>query len=192
MRKRKKVIGSLIILLLVVICLVVGYVVSKPKVEIKESDLFVESTPVINNEVKNITVEIKGMVKQPGVYTLNPGSRVEDLIKKSGGFLEDADTDSIVLVKKLKEEDCIIVKQKGDTNNTINNEMNVLSNGKIDINTATKEQLDSISGVGPVTAQKILEYRSKNGRFQSLEDLKKIGGIGDKTLNKFKDKIDVR
>lgn len=191
MKAKKKIIGSMIILLFVVIGLIIGYVASKPKVEIKESDLFVDSTPAISNEIKNITVEIKGAVKKPGVYTLDSGSRVGDLINKAGGFMEEADADSIVLVKKLKEEDCILVKIKGEANN-INAQANAFISGKLDINSATKEQLDSVSGIGPVTAEKIIDYRTKNGKFQSLEDLKKVGGIGDKTLNKFKDKLDTR
>jgi competence protein ComEA len=66
------------------------------------------------------------------------------------------------------------------------------SDGKVNINIASMEELDKLPGVGPVTAQKILDYREKNGEFNSIEDLKNIQGIGDKTLDKFRDNIDIR
>lgn len=196
MKNKQKIIGSMVIGVIFLVFLIVGYFISKPS-RINSDEVFVESVSsngenIENKESKNIVVEIKGEVKKPGVYSLKPSSRVEDLIKSAGGFTEDADTFRISLAKKLRDEDCIVVNKKGNDLN-INKGINIQSTSdKININTASKEQLDTIPGIGPVTAQKILDYREKNGDFSSIEDLKKIGGIGDKTLDKFKDKIDIR
>ncbi|MDP4179005.1 MAG: helix-hairpin-helix domain-containing protein, partial [Bacillota bacterium] len=91
---------------------------------------------------------------------------------------------------------CIVVKKKGEagSGNSLASaaSSSISSDGKVDINTATKEELDKVSGIGPVTADKIVQYREKNGNYKTIDDLKKIGGIGDKTLEKFKDKLEAR
>ncbi|QGU95521.1 competence protein [Clostridium bovifaecis] len=164
----------------------------------------VEKNSNAKEEFKNIIVEIKGEVKNPNVYTMDYGSRVYDLVKKAGGFTAKADELSINCSMKLKDEDCIIIYNKDEKERTpspyVNNEGNRnessinsnLSSGKININTASKEELITLPGIGDVTAEKIVDYREKNGVFNSIEDLTKIDRIGEKTLDKFKDKIEVR
>jgi competence protein ComEA len=170
-----------------------------------------ETTKNNMEDLKSIIVEIKGEVKKPSVYTLSYGSRIYDLIEEAGGFTEKADTMSINSSMKLKDEDCIIIYSKeqihdinsNNTNNTntINNTMNInkskstllkSESGKINLNSATKEELMTLPGIGEITAQKIIDYREEKGGFSSIDELKNISRIGDKTIEKFIDKIEVR
>ncbi|MDP4178987.1 MAG: SLBB domain-containing protein, partial [Bacillota bacterium] len=159
-------IGSAAILIIFLLFLTVGYILSKPKAQINDKDVFADSSNVVdgddnkaadkkdsvNSNISSIKVEVKGQVKNPGVYELTNGSRIEDLIIKAGGFMPDADIDSIVQVKKLKDEDCIVVKKKGEagSGNSLASaaSSSISSDGKVDINTATKEELDKVSGIG--------------------------------------------
>lgn len=197
MKEKKKIIGSIVILIVFFVFLVVGYFISRPKVHSpNENDIFVDSQSVEKQETKTITVCIEGEVKSPGVYKLKLGSIAEELVNKAGGFTESADRNTkLNLAKKLKDEDFIYIERKLDSTNSslkTGSSSGTKGSDKININTATLEELDKVSGIGPVTAQKIIDYREKNGYYNSLEDLKKIGGIGDKTLNKFRDKVDIR
>ncbi|MBL4935197.1 helix-hairpin-helix domain-containing protein [Clostridium sp. YIM B02515] len=201
MKTKQKIIGSIVIVVLLAAFLIIGFVNSKAKThKLNEDDIFVES--IEKNEAKTdnssmITVCIKGEIKKPGVYKLKSGSIVDDLIKLSGGLTEDANLNSkLNLARKLKDEDYIYVEKKIETANNGASvqtaSQNVQENDKIDINTATLEQLDKLPGVGPSTAQKIIDYREKHGNYNSIEDLKKLGGIGDKTIDKLRDKVDIR
>lgn len=200
---KKKIIGSLIIALCIVVITIAGYIYSNNKNNNsnKNEDIFVENNVEQTNnnhkikESGNITVYINGDVKNPGVYELSSSSRIGDLVKASGGFNKDADVYSLNLAKKLKDEDYILVNNKNNANNKANLNLaksGSIDNGKININTASIEQLDSIPGIGKVTAQKIIDYREKNGGFNNVEDLKNIDRIGDKTIEKIKDSIDIR
>jgi competence protein ComEA len=200
MRNNKKLVGSIIILIVFCIFLAVGYFISRPSKVLDSKEVFNETNVVSNStannkEVKDITVYINGEVKKPGVYKLKDRSRTEDLVKVAGGFTENADKDKLNLAKKLKDEDYIYVeKTAGEKSDAVNPQASssVSSDGKVNINTASKEELKTVPGIGDVTAQKIIDYREKNGGFSSIEDLKKVGRIGDKTLEKMKDKIEVR
>lgn len=201
MKSKKKLIGSVVILLILAAFLVVGLFLKRPKVhDLNEEDIFVESTSktsVAQSDAKLVTVYINGEVKSPGVYKLRSGSIIEDLIKAAGGYTESADLNNkLNLAKKLKDEDYYYVEKKAEASGLTANAGTAIKvpngNDKINLNNATLEELDKIPGVGPATAQKIIDYREKNGAFGSLEDLKKVGGIGDKTINNFRDKVDIR
>lgn len=195
MRDRKKLIGSAVILIIFIIFLGVGYYISKPSKELNSKEVFNETASVESKETKEITVYINGEVKSPGVYKLKNDSRLEELIKVSGGFSESADKTKLNLAKKLKDEDYIYVTKKlegsANASDTLHTNSS-LQGGKININTASKEELKTIPGIGDVTSQKIIDYREKNGGFSSIEDLKKIGRIGDKMIEKIKEKADIR
>lgn len=220
MDKKEKLIGSIVMGIGCLIFLLVGYFSSKPEayntdvvfkkqaIEEKKEEVIVDNsqnsnrklTETTSNDYKTIVVEIKGQVKKPNVYVMKFGSRVYELIQKAGGYTANADTSSVNGSMKLKDEDCIIVYSKDEIKNSkIPNTLNRMNssteagdNGKINLNTATKEQLKTLPGIGEVTAQKIIDYREQNGGFSSVEDLKKISRIGEKTIEKFKDKIEVR
>lgn len=199
MRNKKKIIGSLIILIIFAIFLGVGYYISKPSKEFNSKEVFNETTSIESKDNKEITVYINGEVKNPGVYKIKNDSRIEELVKMSGGFTEGADRFKLNLAKKLRDEDYIYVDKKVESQaNAVSNSAqssagnSSAQGGKININSASKEQLKTIPGIGDVTAQKIIDYREKNGSFSTIEDLKKIDRMGEKTLDKIKDKIDVR
>jgi len=170
------------------------------------------SKKVENSNVKTedgiIKVDIKGAVKSPGVYEIKNGSRVTDLIKLAGGGTKDADLDATNLSKKLNDEDCIVISKKGEVNKTqtlqgsasnsstqnspVSSSENKGENVIININTASKEELMTLTGIGEAKADVIIEYREQNGGFKSVDELTKVGGIGEKTLAKFVDKIDIK
>jgi competence protein ComEA len=197
MRNKKKVIGSVVILIIFFMFLLVGYFISKPSKPLDSKEVFNETVSIESKEIKDITAYINGEVKNPGVYKVKEGSRVEDLVKISGGFTENADKYKLNLAKKLRDEDYVYVDKKiegqiGSAAPQNSKSNGIGQNGKVNINTASKEELKTIPGIGDVTAQKIIDYREKNGSFSTVEDLKKVGRIGDKTLEKMKDKMDVR
>jgi competence protein ComEA len=217
MKKREKLIGSLIILICATIFLIVGYKldkssVSEPNVSTDSSmdnDIFQEQdlkTKGVNLSSKNegaiidgIKVEIRGAVKMPGVYDVSAQSRISDLISKAGGLKEDADLSKIPsMARKLKDEELIYILKQGEEIDTeVIKNQNVSVNkddndGLVNINAAPKEKLMTLTGVGEVTANKIIEYREKNGLFKTKEDIKNVDRIGDKTYQKFQDKIKVK
>lgn len=185
---------------------------------IKEEVAVVESKEEVLEEEKeeSITIDIKGEVKTPGVYELPLNSRVIDAINISGGLTNKADTSDINLSKILKDENVIVIsnkysnqttkytqKETSVVNNASTSKDNVVSssnssdtntnktNDKVSINTATKEQLMNLNGIGESKANDIIAYRNQNGLFKSIEDIKKVSGIGDKLFDKIKDHITI-
>ena len=133
-------------------------------------------------EMSVVTFYICGQVKNPGVYSLPEGSRVEDAIIAAGGVLEEADLSQVNLARRLKEEEQITIYSKGEA---------VVSptDDKIHLNYATKEQLMTLTGIGESRAMEIIAYREEHGGFQSKEELMNISGIKEGTYNKIKDEI---
>ncbi len=157
-----------------------------------------------NQENKKIIIHISGQVNNEGVYELEEGSRIIDAINKAGGVTETADTSQINLAEKIEDGAKIYVPAKGEesveTNSqegkTTKNTKNIAQDKetkskKININTATEEELDTLPGIGQATAQKIIEYRKENGKFSKIEDIKDVSGIGDSKFEKIKDLIEV-
>lgn len=144
------------------------------------------STEEVNSEIQ---VHIAGEVKKPGLYKLADGARINDAVEAAGGFTDNADKDSLNLAKVVEDGEQIVVPAKGGGEAGAGTSSSAQNNGKVNINTADLTTLQTLSGVGPSTAQKIIDYRTANGKFKSIEDLKKVSGIGDKTFEKFKDKI---
>ena len=227
MKNKEKIIGSVVILFISIVFIITGYVLSRPKENVNATDyenMFVETgktsekkaaaavieagsnkVEVSNTKVEdsNIKVDIKGAVKDPGVYEIKKGSRVTDLIKLAGGGTSDADLNATNLSAKLNDEDCIVINKKGEEGKiqTIQNSSqgSTASSSKvsekgaiININTASKEDLMTLTGIGETKAGVIIEYREQNGGFKSVDELTKVGGIGEKTLSKFIDKIDIK
>lgn len=158
----------------------------------------------ISNEINNkdekaedkhdekIFVDVKGAVKHPGVFETTKDKRVKDLIEEAGGLLDDADTSTLNLSQKVKDQMVIYVLKHGEKPKQISDGGSSSSNTDvININTANKEQLMKISGVGKTKAEAIISYREKNGDFKKKEDITKVRGIGKATFDKIKDKIEV-
>ena len=153
-----------------------------------------------NNLEKNkIVVEIKGEVARPDVYQLEEGSIIKDLIDMAGGVTEEADLSCINRAEELVNHELIIIGNINDEteSSVVQNNSTYSSNGNnsdkgntlININTADLEQLKEITGIGNIKAQSIIDYREANGGFKSLEELKNVDGIGDKTFEKIKEQI---
>ena len=139
-----------------------------------------------------IFVDVKGAVKNPGVFETTKDKRVKDLIEEAGGLLEDADTSTLNLSQKVKDQMVIYVLKNGEKPKQISDGSTSSSNKDvININTANKEQLMKISGVGKTKAEAIISFREKNGDFKKKEDITKVKGIGKATFEKIKDKIEV-
>lgn len=124
-----------------------------------------------------INVEVKGQVESPGVYEIANGSTINDLLEKAGGTLEEADTSAISLNSKLADAQVVVVPEITDATASL-----------VSINSADAEQLQQLPGIGPSMAQRIIDYREESP-FTSLEQLKEVKGIGDKTFEKLKDLI---
>ncbi|MDY5911012.1 MAG: ComEA family DNA-binding protein [Inconstantimicrobium porci] len=227
MRRKEKIIGAIIIVVIAAVCITVGYFnssskkISQKDVEamfiddgkgsLKSTGTFSDNSSTSNKKSiskdgsnKNtggvINVEIKGAVKNPDVYKMDSGSIVNDLIQKSGGANNDADMSSINRAAKLCDNQCIVIPKKGEKslatpNNTINNTSSVLSGNTqselININTADKETLKKLSGIGDGRAQKIIDYRTEHGEFKNIDEIRNISGIGEAIYNNIKNKITV-
>jgi len=154
------------------------------------------------SESDKIFVDIKGAVRKEGVYELTSGSRVTDVVKLAGGFTDDADKKSVNLAEKVADEAVIYVARVGEEvtpASTPSQAKNTATSGaqqdadsaQINLNTATLEELQTISGIGAKRAQDIIDYRDNNGGFSSVDDLKNVSGIGEKTLEKLKAEVTV-
>lgn len=160
-----------------------------------------DSTDVLSKPKKDLKIYITGLVKAPGVYTMREGDRIEDAIKLAGGTLDGADLSNVNLAEKVKDEEMIkIIKigenvnQNSNTSGTTTNSSNFenkSNGGKININKATKEELDTLPGIGQVTAQRIIDFREQHGGFQKIEDIMNVSRIGPKLFEQIKDKISV-
>lgn len=144
-----------------------------------------------NRHDEKIFVDVKGAVKHPGVFETTKDKRVKDLIEEAGGLLDDADTSTLNLSQKVKDQMIIYVLKHGEKPKQISDSSSSSNTDVININTANKEQLMKISGVGKTKAEAIISYREKNGDFKKKEDITKVRGIGKSTFEKIKDKIEV-
>lgn len=145
--------------------------------------------------VEIIVVEIKGEVAKPGVYAVEPGSRLNDLLNLSGGALPLANLRNVNLAMRIADGDSFYIPSKEEEHET--DEKSIIvgggeAEGKIDLNKATREELMSVTGIGPSTADNILLYREEKGRFSSVDDLIHVNRIGEKTLDKIRDFFIVR
>lgn len=143
----------------------------------------------MEREISKIKVHITGEVKNSGIYELDEGTRISDIIEKAGGITSEADLSKVNLAYQISDGQKIIIPsiKQDDIGNYIieNSGENVLQeekNGKdlkININTASISDLMALPGVGKTTAEKIINYRNENGKFKNIEDIKNVSGIGE-------------
>lgn len=128
-----------------------------------------------------------------GVYSVEEGARVFEVIEKAGGLTEDASVEQINQAEAVSDGQKIVIPAKGEEllAAEVYDISGKASRGLININTADSQTLQEIPGVGPATAEKIIAYRTENGRFAKIEDIRNVSGIGEKTFEKLKDKITV-
>lgn len=135
-----------------------------------------------------IYVDISGCVNNPGVYELKEGTRVFQLIEEAGGLTEDADIEDLNRAEEVVDGQKIVIFSTKDTEDKLTEET---SSGKININKADSIALQQIPGVGPATAERIIEYRTQKGKFKKIEDIKNVSGIGEKTFESMREYITV-
>jgi competence protein ComEA len=127
---------------------------------------------------RDVIVHVAGAVERPGVYRLPAGSRVTDAITRAGGFGRGANHDAINLAARLSDGQQVVVSRPGTATATASGSQT----GPISLGTATIEQLDEIEGIGPVTAQKIVDFRDQHGGLSSIDQLDEVDGIGPSTM----------
>lgn len=218
-----------VIFIVVVVSLILGFVFMNKSNDVAHASVSVDdkntSKEIVNKKSDNvekkktrIKVDIKGSVVTPGVYEVDSNSRVIDIINIAGGMIEDADTDSINLSKKVQDESVIIIYSHEDMENnkksyeekieycqkdnndacvdevvTFDNSNDTKENESsiININKASVSDLMKLSGIGESKAKNIIEYRDANGGFKDINDIKNVKGIGDSIFDKIKDHITI-
>lgn len=184
---------AVVLIIALIVMATLGIKLSGKEKEItytSSSDIIKNDTILESSEEKLscIYVDIDGAVKNPGVYEFTSGDRVIDAIEKAGGLKEDAYTMNLNKARKLVDGEKIYIFEVGE--NTPQDLYNDGNEGKININTASKENLMSLPGIGEVYAQRIIDYRSVK-IFSSIEEIKEVQGIGDKIFEKIKESITV-
>ncbi|WP_026689175.1 helix-hairpin-helix domain-containing protein [Alteribacter aurantiacus] len=156
-------------------------------VEQGEEDVEEESVQV------DVYVDVKGAVKQPGVYMFPEGARIQDAISKAGGMVSEADEDRVNLAQRLQDEMVVYIPVKGEEGI-----LEVSQGGQssasdlININTATQQELETLPGIGPSKAQAILSYVQEHGPFSQVDDITNVPGIGAKSFETLETLIRVK
>jgi competence protein ComEA len=144
-------------------------------------------------------VHVAGAVRHPGVYRLSAGARIQDAVRRAGGATGAADVDAVNLAAKVADGQQVIVPRRASAGGAAGGVPSAASGGAapaggptagpVNLNTATAEQLDTLDGVGPATAEKILDWRRQHGGFRTVEDLAQVPGIGPKRLAALRGKV---
>jgi competence protein ComEA len=128
---------------------------------------------------KLLVVDVAGSVRRPGLYRLREGSRIDDAIAAAGGATAKAQLDAVNLAAPIADGEQVVVPGRGAGGTAVSSPAaGSAPSAPLDLNTATADQLDSLPGIGPVTAQKILAYRQEHGAFHSVAELEGVPGIG--------------
>ena len=190
------------------VCLIIGmrlFWMSRRGEEVEEATTSLAETTILPQEVEDKTtistviyVDVKGEVHHPGVYQMKAENRVKDLIEAAGGFTPLADDQKLNLAQLLEDQMVIVVPKKGEEVNSelaqapTSQKKEVGKEGKVNINTATVEELKTLKGIGEKKAEAIIEYRKKNGSFKNKEELMKVRGIGKKLYESFQERVIVQ
>lgn len=204
LNKKQKII---VVVLIIIMCIVIGYyIISKTEkydysdIE-KISNIIEEDQEVDDNIIENkIVIHITGEVEEEGVIELEKGARISDAIEEAGGTTEEADLSNVNLAYSLsdgqkvkipnineKDEEIIVAEEKAGDNIII--EGNKSKEEKININKAAQTEIETLPGIGPSTALKIINYRNEHGKFKNIEDIKNVSGIGDSKFENIKEYI---
>ena len=176
----------------------VGGLLPKKEKAVEETEAVVttvlaEKTEESTTQEAVIFVDIKGEVKKPGVYQMKAGDRVKDAIDAAGGLTAEADSQKVNLAQRVEDQMVIVVPKIGEEGDAAipagATSKEATKEGKVNINTATVEELKTLKGVGEKKAEAIIEYRKKNGSFKTKEDLMKVRGIGKKLFESFEERI---
>ena len=206
----KKINKKTIIYILIIICIAgIYYLFTREEEYVENTNIIIPYEENIQNkedtdENNKIVIYITGAVKNEGIYEIKENSRIADGIEIAGGLKEDANIENINLAYVLEDGMKIHIPSKQENVNEIEDNTNQYitkensnteniknSKEKININTATQTELETLPGIGPSIALKIIDYRKENGKFEKIQDIKKVNGIGDNKYSKIKDLIKV-
>lgn len=202
---------SILIIVAAAIILIIGYYIygrnSGSNEVITDEEILVKDD-TIEKEDNKIKIHIIGAVQKEGIITLDENARVSDAVEAAGGLREDADINKINLAYILEDGMKIKIPSINDKEETDETNSEIVDNKetiqitpesstksitkKININKASQTELESLPGIGPTTALKIIDFRNENGKFASIEDLKEVAGIGESKYDKIKDLITVK
>ena len=215
--KNKKII-SIIIAIIILILIVIGIYFIINNFEKNENEFEISNIEFEENKIENINAEIEeksqiivhiaGEILNPGVISLDEGARIIDAINKAGGITNEADLSRVnlayiledaqkIYIPNVNEKEIIenmsseIVKS-GSTQENSNTGEKLKNGEKININTATQKELQKLTGIGESIALRIINYRKENGKFNTIEDIKNVSGIGESKFNKIKNDIIVK
>lgn len=178
------------VVLLVAGFVLIGYFYSqKTETDFASLETMVETHPIeMEEETRQIVIDIKGAVKNPGVYEMEEGSRMYEAIERAGGFLEEADESRINLAQLLHDEMMVYIPFQGEAEAVLSDEA-LASEGKIPLNRADQAMLEKLPGIGPAKAEAIIAYREEHGDFKDVNELLNVSGIGPKTFEKLKEHV---
>ncbi|KRG15525.1 hypothetical protein ACA30_05370 [Virgibacillus soli] len=156
-----------------------------------ESEQLEKEKQDIKTTPEKIFIDLKGAIKKPGLYEVEEGERVYDVVEKAGGLLKTADEKQINFAMKLYDEMVIYIPEINELGLEVSypGEMNSNNDEKVNINQADAAELETLPGIGPSKAATIIQYREENGSFKEIEELMNISGIGEKTFEKLKEQI---
>ncbi len=214
LNNKKKIVLVIIFLVITLLGCYYFFVYRKKEEAPIETEIVHEEKESIINDNEIIFVDIKGHVNKPGVYSFKPSdnARINDLIVKAGGLMKDADTSTINLSKKIEDEMIIIVYSKNEVTNFVKTQDDLkkkleicenklkndacikekveVKNTKININEASIDELETLSGIGKSKAEAILEYRKKT-KFKTIDEIMNVDGIGESLFASIKENITV-
>lgn len=193
--KEQKIIIGLIGI--IIISIIIYYMTQK----IGNDEIIIENIESIEEEEvieEKIAIHMTGCVKNPGIIELKEGERIDDAIQLAGGLTEEADLTNVNLAYKVEDGQKIYIPSIHDIEEKEiiqENQEEILSEenktGKVNINTAKQTELETLPGIGPTIALRIIEYRKENGEFTDIEELKEIEGIGEAKWEQIKDFVEI-
>jgi competence protein ComEA len=155
-------------------------------IEIVDNNQSINQPSQVN---KILIIDVAGKVKNPDVYELPQGSRVIDAIKAAGGVGKGADSSGVNMARLLEDGEQIYIESGSSPTHSLASASRGTRGGKVNLNRANLSELDGLPGVGPVLAARIIEWRSKNGNFKSVDELRRVSGIGDAKFNELKEVV---
>lgn len=192
--KEQKIIIGLIGI--IIISIIIYYMTQK----IGNDEIVIDNTESIEEEEieEKIAIHMTGCVKNPGIIELEDGARIDDAIQLAGGLTEEADLTNVNLAYKVEDGQKIYIPSIHDIEEKEiiqENQEEILSEenktGKVNINTAKQTELETLPGIGPTIALRIIEYRKENGEFTDIEELKEVEGIGEAKWEQIKDFVEI-
>ena len=180
-------VGAAVVVVLVVLCVTVGIGI------VRGAAAPVETVSIDEHETDagapaSLYIHVAGAVTAPGLYVLPEGSRVVDAVAAAGGFAADADEQALNLARPLGDGEQLHVARRGEAPPAA---AVPAGDGRVNLNTADAQQLDTLPRIGPAMAERIISWREANGRFTSVEDLLAVPGIGEKMLASLRDLVSV-